>query len=83
MAGFTVFVGLLILATKTAGKNIDKVGGMLIKISIALMLMVGVCKLANQLTPEEMEKGHYLLVVSWYSSNSCRSDKDRCRQANR
>ena len=57
MAGFTVFVGLLVLATKTAGKNIDKVGGMLIKISIALMLMVGVCKLANQLTPEEMEKG--------------------------
>lgn len=57
MAGFTVFVGLLMLATKTAGKNIDKVGGMLIKISIALMLMVGVCKLANQLTPEEMEKG--------------------------
>ena len=57
MAGFTAFVGLLVLATKTAGKNIDKVGGMLIKISIALMLMVGVCKLVNQLTPEEMEKG--------------------------
>lgn len=57
MAGFTVFVGLLMLATKTAGKNIDKVGGMLMKISIALMLMVGVCKLANQLTPEEMKKG--------------------------
>lgn len=57
MAGFTVFVGLLMLATKTAGKNIDKVGGMLIKISIALVLMVGVCKLVNQLTPEEMEKG--------------------------
>lgn len=57
MAGFTVFVGLLVQATKTAGKNIDKVGGMLIKISIALMLMVGVCKLANQLTPEEMKKG--------------------------
>ena len=57
MAGFTAFVGLLMLATKTAGKNIDKVGGMLIKISIALVLMVGVCKLVNQLTPEEMEKG--------------------------
>ena len=57
MAGFTAFVGLLMLATKTAGKNIDKVGGMLIKISIALVLMVGVCKLVNQLTPEEMKKG--------------------------
>ena len=57
MTGFTAFVGLLMLATKTAGKNIDKVGGMLIKISIALVLMVGVCKLVNQLTPEEMEKG--------------------------
>ena len=57
MVGFTAFVGLLMLATKTAGKNIDKVGGMLIKISIALVLMVGVCKLVNQLTPEEMEKG--------------------------
>ena len=57
MAGFTAFVGLLTLATKTTGKNIDKVGGMLIKISIALVLMVGVCKLVNQLTPEEMKKG--------------------------
>lgn len=57
MAGFTVFVGLLMLATQKAGKHIGKVGGMLVKISIALALMVGVCKLVNLLTPEEMTKG--------------------------
>lgn len=57
IAGFTAFVAALVLATKSAGKNIGKVGGMLVKMSIALMLMVGVCKLAGSLSPEEMKKG--------------------------
>lgn len=57
MVGFTAFVGALVLVTKSAGRNIDKVGGMLVKISVALVLMVGVCKLVKNLTPEEMAKG--------------------------
>ena len=54
---FTVFCSVLIAASYLAGKQVDKVGGMLIKISIAMALMVGVCKLAAKLTPEEMLKG--------------------------
>lgn len=57
MGGFIVFVGLLIKATKSAGKNIDKVGSMLIKLTIAMGLMVGVVKLINMLSWEEMGKG--------------------------
>lgn len=57
VAGFTLFVAGLVYATKAAGRNISKVGTMLIKISFALGLMVGVCKLVNTLSPEEMKKG--------------------------
>lgn len=57
MAGFTAFVGALVFATKFAGRNISKVGSMLVKMSIAIALMVGVCKLVNLLSLEEMEKG--------------------------
>lgn len=57
MTGFTVFVGALVFATKFAGRNISKVGSMLVKMSIAIALMVGVCKLVNLLSIEEMEKG--------------------------
>ena len=57
VAGFTLFVAGLVYATKAAGRNISKVGTMLIKISFALGLMVGVCKLVNILSPEEMKKG--------------------------
>ena len=57
MTGFTVFVGALVFATKFAGRNISKVGSMLVKMSIAIALMVGICKLVNLLSLEEMEKG--------------------------
>lgn len=57
MAGFTAFVGALVFVTKFAGRNISKVGSMLVKISIAIGLMVGVCKLVNLLSLEEMTKG--------------------------
>ena len=57
IAGFTLFAGGLIFVTKYAGKKIDKVGGMLIKMSIAIGLMVGVCKLINLLSPEEIQQG--------------------------
>ena len=57
VSGFAVFVGALVFVTKFAGRNISKVGSMLLKISIAIGLMVGVCKLVNTLSPEEMEKG--------------------------
>ena len=57
MVGFTAFVGALVFVTKFAGRNISKVGSMLLKMSIAIGLMVGVCKLVNLLSIEEMQKG--------------------------
>lgn len=54
---FAAFIWALVAATKTAGKNIDKVGSMAIKLSIAMLLLVGVCKLVGGLSPEEMGKG--------------------------
>lgn len=63
MGAFVVFVGLLSAASRLAGKQVDKLGGMLIKVSIALGLMVGVVKLINTLTEDEMDKGVTVLGV--------------------
>ena len=60
-AGFAVaflgFAAIMALITKISGKGIDKIGGMMLKISFAMILMVGVCKLAGKLSAEEMGKG--------------------------
>ena len=57
MTGFIVFVGLLSLVTKKSGKHIDKLGGMLVKMVIAMALLVGVVKLIGKLSLGEMGKG--------------------------
>lgn len=57
MAGFIVFVGLLSLVTRKSGKHIDKLGGMLVKMVIAMALLVGVVKLIGRLSLGEMGKG--------------------------
>jgi tape measure domain-containing protein len=57
MAAFTAFVGALVFVTQSSGKRIDKVGGMLVKMSLAMILLAGVCKLVGMLSPEEMFKG--------------------------
>lgn len=54
---FIVFIKLVVSSTKKAGKDIDKVGGMMIKLTIALLLMVHVVKLISKLSWEEMGKG--------------------------
>ena len=56
-AGFAVFVIAITKVAKTAGNNVSKVGGLAIKLAIAMALMVGVCKLVNTLSAEEMLKG--------------------------
>lgn len=56
-AAFVVFVAALTGVTQLAGKKIDKIGGMVLKISIAMALMVGVIKLVNLLNEDEMKKG--------------------------
>ena len=58
LAGFTVFVGALVtITTIDKGQSIAKIGGLLLSISVALTLMVGVCKLVGSLSAGEIVKG--------------------------
>ena len=57
VTAFTAFVALLSGISRLAGDNISKLGGMMIKMSIAMGLMVGVVKLVGLLSPTEMTKG--------------------------
>lgn len=57
MTGFIIFVGLLSLVTRKSGKHIDKLGGMLVKMVIAMALLVGVVKLIGRLSLGDMGKG--------------------------
>nr|DAV24891.1 MAG TPA: tail tape measure [Bacteriophage sp.] len=62
-AGFAVFVGILVLVTKMgAGKQIAKLGGLLLSVSISLMLMIAVCKLVTNLSPEDLKNGALFLL---------------------
>ena len=56
-AAFIVFVGLLSFASSFGGKEASKIGSMVLKLSLAMILLVGFCKLAGSLTPNEMLKG--------------------------
>lgn len=56
-AAFLAFVGILQAITMIPGKSIESLGGMLLKISLAMMLMVGVVKLVGHLSADEMKKG--------------------------
>lgn len=56
-AGFAIFVRAITKVAKSSGNNVSKVGGMVLKLSIAMALMVGVCKLVGKLSVEEMVKG--------------------------
>ena len=54
---FVIFVGLLGVVTRTMDKELPKLGGLLLSMSISMALMVGVCKLVGMLSPEEIVKG--------------------------
>ena len=56
-AGFAGFVFILVGITKIGThQQIAKIGSLLLSISIAMALMVGVCKLINHLNEDEMAK---------------------------
>lgn len=57
VAAFTTFVALLSGISRLAGDNISKLGGMMIKMSIAMGLMVGVVKIVSLLSVSDMTKG--------------------------
>lgn len=56
-AGFAVFVAAMAGCYRLAGDNVNKLGGMMMKITFALGLMVGVVKLIGKLEWKEMAKG--------------------------
>lgn len=60
IAGITyigyIFVALVALS-KIAGPAIDKLGGILLKMSIAMLLMVGIIKLISSIKPADMAVG--------------------------
>ena len=60
--GFLVFVALLNTIALLPSHNISKLGGMMLKISIAIGLMVAVCKLTRLLTPEDIASAEQFLV---------------------
>ena len=56
-AAFGLFAMALIKVSKSAGNNVSKVGGLMLKLTVALGLMVGVVKLISLLSLGEMAKG--------------------------
>ena len=54
---FIIFVGALTAISCFSTKNIDQIGSMILKLTIAMGLMVGVVKLVSGLSPAEMLKG--------------------------
>ena len=54
---FAIFTIAIAKVANSAGDNVSKVGGMVIKLSVAMLLMISVCKLAGKLSAEEMLKG--------------------------
>lgn len=83
VAGFTIFVAALAAVSRLAGKHIGKIGGTLIKISVAMGLMVGVVKLIGTLSNEngELTKANGFVVsflifigILQFISYACGSD---------
>lgn len=64
--GITAFIGvitLLSLITRVSGKNTDKLGSTMIKLSIAMALLVGIVKLISGLSEEEIVRGGMALLA--------------------
>lgn len=75
-AAFVIFVRQLVKAATVgsvayfgngssvaAGGNLGKIGGMLLGATVAMTLMVGICKLAAQLDAKEMGKGAIFAIA--------------------
>ena len=57
MVAFGIFVAAMTKVSTVNGKIADKLGGMMIKMAIAMGLMAGVVKLVAGLSPSDMVKG--------------------------
>lgn len=57
IAGFVVIVTVLSLVTNLAGKGVDKLGDVMVKMAIVMALMAGVVKLIAGMSEEDLKKG--------------------------
>lgn len=58
VAALITIIGAYALFEKYGSiNNVSKIGGLLIGVSVSLLIMVGVCKLAGQLTEAELKQG--------------------------
>ncbi len=81
MGAFMTFVTILSKVSKKAKKGVAKIGSMVLKLSIAMALMVGVCKLASLLSVSEILKGA-LFAIAFANFvkllvNGCKVGKDK------
>ena len=55
---FAIFVAILVGLTKMGyEQHVESVGGLVLGVSVSLLMMVGVCKIAGMLTWKELAKG--------------------------
>lgn len=57
LAAISALFSTFVLVSKASGQYANKAGNMLLKMSVAMLLMIGVVKLASMLTQHEVEKG--------------------------
>lgn len=57
MLAFGGIIAGMLLVTRFAGNKVGKVGGTILKISIAMLLLVGVAKLISMMKPEDLQAG--------------------------
>lgn len=85
--GFLVFVGLLVLISKLFPQaQIQKISGLVLSISFAMGLMVGLCKLISLLKVSEIAKGAafavgFALLVKLLVKVTTISSKEKTAQA--
>nr|WP_296955342.1 tape measure protein [uncultured Mediterraneibacter sp.] len=61
--GVAAFVFAMSVCVRMAGNSINKLGSMILALSFSMILLVGVCKLAGQLSVKEMLKGAAFATV--------------------
>lgn len=63
-AGFAVFVGILVRVTKIdKNQKIARLGGLMLSITLAMMLMIGVCKLVGKLETRDIIAGAIFMAA--------------------
>lgn len=66
VALFVKLIAGILVVSKFSGEHASKAGSMILKISFALLLMVGVIKLISKLSIEEITKGLTVIAILGY-----------------